>query len=93
MPNVAVPTSVRLTEDNARQVDLLSKLTRRSRSFVINEALEAYMKGRLAYIQELQAALASLETEPTYEADDVFSWMQSWDTENELPSPRVAGKK
>ncbi|MFV0292881.1 MAG: CopG family ribbon-helix-helix protein [Paracoccus sp. (in: a-proteobacteria)] len=93
MPNTAVPTSVRLTEDNAKNVDMLSKLTRRSRSFVINEALEAYIKSRLAYAQELQEAIVSIETEPTYAAEDVFKWMHSWGAEDELPSPRATSKK
>lgn len=92
MPNAAVPTSVRLTEDNAKNIEMLSKLTRRSKSFVINEALEAYVKNRLAYAHELQEAIDSIETEPTYAAEDVFKWMQSWGTENELPSPRAIPK-
>lgn len=93
MPNSAVPTSVRLTEENAKNIDRFSKITRRSRSFLINEALEAYIKDRLAYVQGLQEAIESIETEPTYAAEDVHKWMQSWGTKNELPSPRLAGKK
>ncbi|PID44238.1 MAG: transcriptional regulator [Proteobacteria bacterium] len=93
MPQTAVPTSVRLTEENAKNIEQFSKLTRRSRSFLINEALEAYIKDRMAYVQELQEAVASIEAEPSYAAEDVFTWMQSWGTESELPSPRLTAKK
>lgn len=93
MTQSAIPTSVRLTEENARNIEQFAKLTRRSRSYLINEALEAYIKDRLAYVQELQEAVDSIETEPTYAAEDVFQWMRSWGTDAELPSPRLAVKK
>ena len=38
-----------------------------------------------AYAEELNQAVASIDKEPTYEADDVFSWMKTWRTEDEKP--------
>ena len=40
-----------------------------------------------AYLQELNDAVASIQTHPCYSADVVFAWMKSWGSENELPLP------
>lgn len=54
MTQAANPTSVRLTEENARNIEQFAKLTRRSRSYLINEALEAYIKA-IVYLTNLPA--------------------------------------
>lgn len=36
-------------------------------------------------LSELNAAVESLETHPTYFLDDVFDWMHTWGTEDEKP--------
>ena len=41
-----------------------------------------------AYIAEIDAAVASIKTEPCYAAEDVFAWLRSKGTENELPKPK-----
>ena len=79
------PTTIRLNEQNRKNVDRFSKLTNRSRSYIINEALEAYVQERIAYVEELDQAVASIDREPTYAADDVFAWMKTWGTEEEKP--------
>lgn len=40
-----------------------------------------------AYIAEIDAAVASIKTEPCYAAEDVFAWLRSKGTANELPKP------
>ena len=92
----AAPTTIRLNEQNRKNVDRFSKLTNRSRSYIINEALNAYVQDRIAYVEELNQAAASIDNEPTYEADGVFSWMKTWGTEVEKPpgdSPLVSQLK
>ncbi len=81
----AAPTTIRLNEQNRKNVDRFSKLTNRSRSYIINEALDAYVQDRIAYVEELDQAVASIDNEPTYEAEKVFSWMNTWGTEEEKP--------
>ena len=51
------------------------------------------LRDRLTSAEELQEAIDSIETEPTYAAEDVHKWMKSWGTENELPSPRRVLKR
>ena len=85
MTMTTTPTTVRLKEQNRENLDRFSKLTKRSRSFIVNEAVEHYMKNRIHYLEELNAAVDSIDTEPTYPADEVFAWMNSWGTDEEKP--------
>ena len=77
------PTTVRLKEQNREDIDRFSKLTKRSRSFIVNEAVELYMKNRIHYLEELNEAVASIDTKPTYLAEEVFTWMNTWGSANE----------
>jgi predicted transcriptional regulator len=79
--------SVRLTGDTKRQVDEIARRLRRSRSFVIQEAVESYVRDRERYLGELDAALASVEAQGGHSADSVFRWIRSWGTDHELPIP------
>lgn len=47
----AAPTSNRLNEKNRKNVDRFSKLTNRSRTYTINQALDAYVQDRIAYVE------------------------------------------
>lgn len=85
MPQTQPPTTVRLTEDTQRGLSLLAKLTHRSKSHIINEALQTYLESKSAYLRDLNEAVESIETKPTHRAEDVFSWMRTWGTENEQP--------
>lgn len=85
MPSTIAPTTVRLTEDTQRGLSLLAKLTNRSKSHIINEALQSYLETKSAYLRDLNEAVASIDTKPTHEASDVFAWMRTWGTENEQP--------
>lgn len=79
--------SVRLPESTRFQIDRLASMTKRSRSFVINEAVDAYVADRASYVAELAAAVTSARTGPTHSAEQIFGWMRSWGTETEMPSP------
>ena len=77
------PVSIRLEDKNRENIDRFAKMTKRSRSFIVNEALEVYLVDRMAYVEELNAAIASIDTEPSYSNDQVHTWMRAWGTEDE----------
>jgi predicted transcriptional regulator len=79
--------SVRLTEDLRQRVDELARLSRRSRSFIVQEAVAAYIRDHSAYLRDLNEAVASAETGAGHSEDQIFSWMRSWGTAGEQPSP------
>jgi predicted transcriptional regulator len=88
MPSAAETFSVRLPDATRKNVDKLATLTKRSRSFIINEAVEAYVNDRIAYIADLDAAVHSAETGPSHSGEQIFKWMRSWGQSDELPSPQ-----
>ncbi|MBY0324470.1 MAG: CopG family transcriptional regulator [Reyranella sp.] len=49
--------NVRLSPETLRKLDAVAAATRRTRSFIANEALEAWVERELALIEELQIAL------------------------------------
>jgi predicted transcriptional regulator len=81
--------SVRLPESTCALVDHLAQISKRSRSYIINAAVEAYVKDRAAYLQDLDEAVATAENGVNFSAEKIFEWMNSWGTKNELPSPHI----
>jgi predicted transcriptional regulator len=87
MPAKADTFSVRLPDNVKTQVEELARLTKRSRSFIINEAVSTYMQDRADYIRDLNEAVKSAESGVGHSSEQIFGWMRSWGTANELPSP------
>lgn len=52
--------NVRLAPETLRKLDAVAAATRRSRSFVVNEALEAWVDREIEIIDDLQIALDEL---------------------------------
>jgi predicted transcriptional regulator len=88
MPANAETFSIRLPEATKAQVDEIAKLSKRSRSYVINAAVEAYVKDRAVYLRQLDIAVEQAKTGVGYSSDTIFSWMESWGTAQELPPPK-----
>jgi len=84
---MAQPVSIRLENQNKANLDRFAKMTKRSRSFVINEAVEAYLKDRIHYLHELNEAVADAQSGYGHSSEQIHTWMQSWGTENEHPAP------
>jgi predicted transcriptional regulator len=89
MPSSTPPVTVRLSDALRADVDRLAAMTKRSRSYIINEALEQYLSGQIAYLQDLDAAVESLDGQPTHDAEAVFSWMRGWGSDDALPASEV----
>lgn len=79
--------SFRVKEINRINMERLAKLTRRSRSFIVNEAMEVYMRDRIAYLEEIEEAMKEVHSGYGHSSEQIHAWMKSWGTENELPVP------
>jgi predicted transcriptional regulator len=80
--------SVRLPEELRKQVDDYAKLTKRSRAFVVKEAVDAFMRQHAGYLRELDEALESAKSGVGHSSEQIFSWMRTWGTPHEYPLPR-----
>lgn len=87
--------SVRLPEGVKIQVDEIARVTKRSRSFIIKEAVALYVRDRAEYARELDDAVKSAQTGIGHSAEQVFGWMDAWAAgdKHPLPSPDVYPQK
>jgi predicted transcriptional regulator len=80
--------SVRLPESLRREVDEFAKATKRSRSFIVKEAVEAYMQEQRAYLAAIDEALREADESGEFVSwEATLRWMRSWGTPDELPPP------
>ena len=75
-------SEIKLSEETQSTLDHFAKLTNHSYSFIINEAVAQYVQDRMTYLAELDAAVASIDSSPTYPAEEVFRWMRTWGTKD-----------
>ena len=75
-------------DDLKQQVDNIARASRRSRSFIVKEAVETYVRDRAAYIRDLDLAVKSAESGVRHSGEQVFGWMRSWGTAGETASPK-----
>jgi predicted transcriptional regulator len=83
----AVPFSLRLDADLKEAVDEEAKREDRSASYVIQQATREYIERK----ENFRAMIAALEAEADkgvfISGEAMDSWVESWDTDDELPPP------
>lgn len=83
-------TTVRLSEGVAHQLDALAGRTRRSKNWLVNQAVSEYLtrqQHEQQRWQETQVAMDSVANGRVVSEDVVHSWLASWGSQNELPAP------
>jgi predicted transcriptional regulator len=84
-------TSVRLSPEVEEKLAAVAERARRTKSWIINEAVRDYL-GRLGEDerrwQETLEALASVRAGRVVEGDDVMEWIASWGKKAEKKPPK-----
>ncbi len=81
--------SVRLPEELRQEVDAFAKATRRSRSFIVKEAIEAHLAERRAYLAAIDEAIKEADETGEFTSwEATRAWMDSWGKPDELPPPK-----
>lgn len=80
--------SFRIEEDKLRKLEDLASATDRSRSWHIEQALEAYLEAQAWQIGHMEKGIADLEAGRTAKHADVRDWLLSWGTDEEREPPR-----
>jgi len=83
-------TSVRLQPEVDQAVAELAESLRRSKSWVINEALTEYIERQRLEQQRWQETLDSMAAAANgkvVDGDEVADWLRSWGQADELPAP------
>jgi len=85
-------TTVRLRPEVEGELAALAGESRRSKSWLINEALSQYIAQRRQedehWVQTV-AAMESVAQGRVVSGDSVHKWLRSWGTEKEIAPPKV----
>ena len=95
MPSSAETFSVRLPDGLKAEVDALAKLTKRSRSFIVKEAVAAYMEDRRDYLQAVDEALVEADRGVFVSGAKAFEWLDALakGSAPSIPDPDILGAK
>ena len=82
--------SARVDSELNQSLEQLAASARRSKAFLITEALEDYVNRQNWLKERLGAAVKSADESDEYvDHDDMMAWLKSWGKPDELPPPAV----
>jgi len=79
--------SVRLPDDLRAEVDRLAESQKRSRAFIIKEAVEAYVADQQAYDDAIKEGLTEADKGTFISADKAFAWLDQLGVDSATPVP------
>jgi predicted transcriptional regulator len=80
--------SIRLDSRTKAKLEALAKASRRSRSFLAAEAIEAYVAAEAWQLSEIEAGMDDLDANQAVDHKNVRAWLQSWGQKKERKAPR-----
>jgi predicted transcriptional regulator len=87
MASTAETFSVRLPDELRSEVDRLAALSKRSRSFIVKEAVAAYVEDRRDYLRAIDEAVQEADKGIFVSGEAAFKWLDSIGTAEEEPAP------
>ena len=83
-----VSLTVELPRDLVERLHALAARTEWDVAAYVTEALVGYIPYQEQEIARTEAAIAAVDAGArTYSNDEVMAWLESWETDNELPPP------
>ena len=85
-------TSFRLDDDLGTKLEDIAESMRRSKSWIINDALRLYIEReqrRQRMLRETEEALADLEASRVIEGEVVMQWLETWGSDEEIKAPQL----
>ena len=80
--------SIRLNSRTKSKLEALAKASRRSKSFLAAEAIEAFVDAESWQLSEIDAGMKDLDADHVVEQEEVRAWLQSWGKKGERKTPR-----
>ena len=72
------------------RLDILATRTRRSKSFLTNEAVERYLAEEEDFIRDVEAGIAEADAGQVIEHEAAATFLRSLGTDEPLPMPKPA---
>ncbi len=81
--------SIRLEDNILVDLDKLSKITERSKAWLMGKAVEQYIKNESWQVESIEKTLQKVKSGNAKFAnhESVTQWLESWGTDNELEPP------
>ncbi len=83
-----VPLSVRISEDKARRIEALAKATDRPKSWLLEQALDAYLDSQAWQVARIEEGLADIQSGAALAREEVAEWLAGWGGDREDKPPR-----
>ncbi len=83
-----VPLSVRISEEKAREIETLAKATDRSKSWLLEQALDAYLETQSWQVARIERGLAEIDRGDGVPHEEVAEWISGWGDAGEGEPPR-----
>jgi predicted transcriptional regulator len=80
--------SIRIDTGTKKRLDVLSKRSNRSKSFLAAEAIARYVESEEWQLGEIQAGVAELDAGRGVGHEKVAKWLNSWGKAGETKAPR-----
>ena len=81
--------SARIPEKLSKDLEALAADTKRSKGYLLTEALQIYVEREAWLLRKIDKAMAAADaTDERISQDAMEQWIMSWGTENELPPPK-----
>jgi predicted transcriptional regulator len=82
--------SARIPEKLSHEIEALAESTRRSKAFLITEALEDYVKRQTWLVKRIDHAIRDADESGEYVSEEDMSvWLKSWGKPDKMPAPRL----
>lgn len=84
-------TSFRIDDDLEKKLDDIAQKLKRSKSWIINDALKTYIEQeerKQQMFKDTEEAIADIEAGRIVSGKEVMEWLESWGTQNEKPAPQ-----
>jgi predicted transcriptional regulator len=83
-------TSVRMPDELLEQLDHAAEKLRRSKGWIINDAVKEYLvreEHKAQRLEETHEALADIKAGRVIDGDEVMEWLDTWGTDEEKAPP------
>ncbi len=81
--------TVRLDDELKRRLETLAESTKRSKSYLAAEAIQAYVDLNAWQVTAIEAGLAAADRGELIPQREIAKWVDSWGSDDELPPPEV----
>ncbi len=85
--------SARIPEKLGEELEALATATRRSKAYLVSEALEQYVERQTRLYRAIDEAIKESDQNGQYVSEeDMKAWLLSWGSKDELPPPRLRNR-